>query len=190
MNTENIENDNDIPVTSIIRRLVRNGREQDYELWSRNIASACQEFDGYLGIRIIHPASPSEEHVSIISFNNYQNYQAWLNSEVRNTWLQQVNDLTEGIESTEQITGFDYWLGKETDTGKSWLSELKMTIVAYIAIWPLIYFISPLLRPLMPSHPILASLISTAVLTLMMGYLTLPVATRIFRGWLVKNGNR
>lgn len=185
MTAEQNDLERDLPVTAIIRRHVRKGYEDAFERWSKEIAADCQKFEGYLGTRMIHPADPTEAQVTIISFDSYPNYQAWMRSDVRDKWVQEVKSFTEGSASIEQLSGFDYWLGKEAEQGRSWPPKFKMIIAAYIAIWPLVYFVSPLLPPLMPDQPVVASLLSTAVITLLMGYISLPLVTRILRKWLM-----
>ena len=86
------------PVTSIIRRRVRAGKETDFERWSREIATVCQKFEGYMGTRIIHPAAVSEEHIAIVTFDCYQNYDKWIESDERKKYLLESEDLTEGVE--------------------------------------------------------------------------------------------
>ena len=122
--------------------------------------------------------------MTIISFDNYEHYQAWQSSDERIAWLQKVENLTDGSEATEHVSGFDYWLGEQVAAGQSWPPDFKMVIAAFIAIWPLVYFVPPLLNPILPAEPLLASLVSTAILTLLMGYITLPGVTRILRAWL------
>ncbi len=185
MEIERIDSDRDLPVTAIIRRRVRPGYEAEFELWSKGVAAECQKFAGYLGTRVIHPADPAEAQVTIISFDSYPNYQAWMNSEVRREWTQKVKAITKGSAAIEQFSGLDYWLGTESTQKSSWPPSFKMIVVAYIAIWPLVHFVSPLLQPYLPTNPLLASLISSAVITPLMGYLSLPLVSRIFHKWLV-----
>jgi uncharacterized protein len=171
-------------ITAIVRRRIRSGNEQEFEVWSKDIARACQKYEGFLGIRVIRPDAGSDQHVTIISFDNYENYQAWQSSDERIAWLQKVENLTDGSVSTEHVSGFDYWLGEPVAAARSWPPDYKMVVAAFIAIWPLVYFVPPWLQPILPAEPISASLVSTAILTLLMGYITLPGVTRILRTWL------
>ena len=184
MKADEIKIDREQPITAIIHRRIASGCEKEFEAWAKEIAGVCQKYDGFLGIRVIRPQIQSEEHVTIISFDTYENYQAWHDSAERKTWIAKAEKFTLGSESTEHLTGFDYWLGKQDTARRSWPPDFKMVFAAYIAIWPLVYFVPPFLNPILPSEPLWGSLISTAVLTLLMGYLTLPAVTRIFRRWL------
>ncbi|MGI9292928.1 MAG: hypothetical protein ACR2PS_03015, partial [Pseudomonadales bacterium] len=172
------------PITFIIRRKIRQGRQTDFEKWSQGIAQASQRFEGYLGIRIIYPEKLQKEFVTILSFDSYKNYLAWEKSSERMVWMRQVKDMTVGEETSEFVKGFDYWLGSDDESSRSWPPDFRMILIAFAAIWPLVYFLAPLLVPFLPQNSVLASLASTAIITLLMGYVTLPVITQICRRWL------
>ncbi|MEH6582949.1 MAG: hypothetical protein V7754_13500 [Halioglobus sp.] len=176
----------EVPITSIIRRKVRHGREADYDEWARGIAAACRKFSGYTGIKLIYPEKQGGDYVTIISFKSYDNYVAWENSPERATWLQRAREIMEGEDVREYIHGFDYWLENNCKKGRSWPPDYRMVLIAYVAIWPLVFFVSPAILPHLPDHPLLASLVSTAVITLLMGYVSLPLMTRLARRWILK----
>jgi len=178
--------DGDVPVTSIIRRRVREGHEADFDAWQKGISAACKAFKGYVSIRFIRPEHRGDEYVTIISFDSYKNYLAWENSPERTVWLHRVRDMMEGEETREFIRGFDYWLAHDGTESRSWPPDFRMIVIAFFAIWPLVYFVSPLLAGFMPAQPLLASLLSTAIITALMGYISLPLMTRIARRWFLK----
>lgn len=172
------------PVTSIIRRRIREGCEADYQEWSEGISQACSRFEGHLGTQIVRPVDPRGEYVTIISFDRYENYQAWEESEERSRWLDQVRPLTEGKPSREHIEGLNYWLTPIGEQKRAWPPDFRMVLVAFFAIWPIVHFLRPLLAPYMPTHPLLASISSTAIISLVMGYVSLPLMVKLFRRWL------
>lgn len=172
------------PVTSIIRRRIREGAEQEFERWSEGISRACSRFQGHLGTQLIKPVNPRGEHVTIISFDKYENYRVWEESEERSRWLEQVRPLTEGVPSREHIEGLNYWLLPHGKKARSWPPDYRMVLIAFFAIWPIVHFVRPALAPYMPSHPLLASIASTAIISLIMGYLSLPLMVKLFRRWL------
>ena len=180
------EQNGDMPITSIIRRRVQEGHEANFEEWCRGIDAAANRFSGYQGIKLIYPEHTGDEYVTIINFDSYNHYLAWQNSPERAFWLQKVRKMTEGDVTREFIRGFDYWLGDDNETARSWPPQYRMVLIAYLAIWPLVYFVTPLLGPHMPDNPLLASLLNTAIITLLMGYISLPLIQRIALRWLQK----
>jgi len=176
----------EVPVTSIIRRHVQTGRESDFKEWTQGIDDACRKFPGFKDLNLIYPDEPGGEYITILSFDTFDNYLTWENSPERAFWLQNVRAMTDGEVNRELIRGFGYWLGSDNYKGKSWPPKFRMIVVAYAAIWPLIYFISPLLAHYLPANRLPASLLSTGVITLLMGYFTLPLAQRIMLPWLKK----
>ena len=135
MNIDNeISHDSGGPVTFIIRRRIREGCHADFEEWSRGIAEECKHFEGYLGIRVIYPGNQQEEYVTILSFDEYANFLAWENSPERKSWLKKVGTMTEGETTREIVRGFDYWLGSESESSRSWPPAFRMILLAFVAI--------------------------------------------------------
>ncbi len=172
------------PVTSIIRRHIKEGCEAEFDAWSDSIGRACSQFAGHLGTQRIRPLDPRGEHVTIISFDKYENYQTWEESGERSRLLDRVKPLTEGRPSREQIEGLNHWLLPGTGKARAWPPDFRMVLVAFLAIWPIVHFVRPALAPYLPEHPLLASISATAIISLIMGYLSLPLMVRIFRRWL------
>ncbi len=172
------------PVTSIIRRRIKQGSEAEFDTWSESIARTCSQFAGHLATQRIRPVDPRGEHVTIISFDKYENYQTWEESEERSRLLDRVKPLTEGRPSREYIEGLNHWLLPGTGNARSWPPDFRMVLVAFLAILPIVHFVRPALAPYLPEHPLLASISATAIISLIMGYLSLPLMVRIFRRWL------
>lgn len=171
------------PVTSIIRRRIKEGCEAEFEQWSDGIGQACSRFPGHLGTHRIWPAEARGEHVTIISFDRYEHYRRWEESQERSDWLDKVLPLTEGKAVREHIEGLNYWL-MPAKKGRAWPPDARMVLVAFCAIWPIVHFVRPALAPFMPQQPLLASLASTAIISLIMGYISLPLMVKLFRRWL------
>jgi antibiotic biosynthesis monooxygenase (ABM) superfamily enzyme len=172
------------PVTAIVRSLVLPENFDRYRAATRELSAACSEFPGYGGTRVIEPSNVESEWVTIFSFNSYQNYDRWINSPERGRCLSVLNRLTEGEVSREQISGLDYWTGPAAKKSGSWPPSWRMTGVAFLAIFPLSYFVPNLVRGLFPHQPMLGSVLAIVAVTVLMSYISLPLMVRIFRRWL------
>lgn len=183
MNAEKgiIKTDMDATVTAVIKRKIKTGRGDEFVNWSRQITAVCKTFDGYVSTKMIEPPNPEGDYVTIITFDSYPHYQAWEESKQRNELLAKMEDVIDGEVSREQIVGLPFFLGKRE---KLWPPNWRMVLVAYLAIWPLVHFLPPLINPLLPEQPLLQSLLSTAIVTVLMGYVSLPLMQFLYRKWI------
>ena len=174
------------PVTQIVRRTVKPGRETEYEQWVKDTTEDLKTFPGYLDITMIKPSGPKKEYVLIIRFDNYENIDKWEKSEIRNKWMDRAKDLTEQVSSTK-VTGLEYWFPLPEIPKSAVPPRYKMAMVTALAIYPLSILINNVYNFLsLPSNPYLRTLIITVNLVALMTYFIMPKMTSIFRSWLFK----
>jgi antibiotic biosynthesis monooxygenase (ABM) superfamily enzyme len=171
-------------ITSIVRLRVQLGQEKEFRALIQRISAICATFPGHQGTRIIEPANPEAERVTIFSFDSYENFLAWESSPQRKSCLEKLNELVEGEVLREQISGLDYWIAPGEKASATWPPSWRMTTIAFLAILPLALSIPPFFRPLIPNMPILGSILAIAAVTIVMSYISLPLMVRIFRSWL------
>ncbi len=85
---------NEEPVTVIISRRIKPGRERDFEAWLGCITQESHNFPGYLGANVIRPSNRKQpEFVTIFRFDSYTNLARWENSSVRHEWLKRADEM-------------------------------------------------------------------------------------------------
>ena len=171
-------------VTAIVRARVRPENAAHYREATQIISSECSRFPGYCGTRIVEPKNADSDWVTIFSFDNYDDYECWISSDTRARCLSRLDDLVDGQISREQIHGLHYWFEPGSASGSSWPPSWRMTLVAFIAIFPLSFFLAPFVRSLMPAYPLLGSVLGIAAVTCAMSYVSLPLTVHLFRRWL------
>lgn len=180
-------NDEQKPVTTVISRLVKAGKENDYEAWAAGISEACATFKGYMGTDILRPNDHAHsEYVTIFRFDTYDNLRTWEISDAAQAWIDKLPPLI-ARENIQQITGLDFWF---TQQQAQQPSVFKMSIVTWVGLAPLVLIVPPLMEPFfrwLPT-PVFITL-STGVTVFMMSYWVLPLATRVFRNWLYPQAN-
>ena len=67
-------------VTAIVRSRVLCENFDLYRTATQELSNAFSLFLDYGGTRFIEPADVEAEWVTIFSFNNYENYDRWINS--------------------------------------------------------------------------------------------------------------
>jgi uncharacterized protein len=70
-------------VTSIIRHTVKDGHQDNYEKWLREIVPAASKFPGHRGVNVIRPAAGGTNYAVVLHFNSIDNLRAWLDSAER-----------------------------------------------------------------------------------------------------------
>jgi antibiotic biosynthesis monooxygenase (ABM) superfamily enzyme len=172
------------PVTAIVRARVRTEAVARFQEITRTISRHCQAFPGYQGTRVIEPADPTAERVTIFSFDSYDNYRRWELSAERRRCLAALDEVVEAPPRREQISGLSYWFDGPRRQGAGWPPSWRMTAVAFLAILPLSWFIPPAVRLLLPQHPALAGILAIAAVTVVMSYVSLPLMAFLLRRWL------
>ncbi len=175
-----------IPVTTVIARHARAGREDEYEHWLEGIIDASSAFDGHQGVTVLRPPPGGREYVLVVRWRDFESSRRWVNSDVRAGWLARLEPLAEEARVEEQC-GLETWftLRPGQSGGPPAPPRYKMALVTFLAIYPLIlgltYSLFPLLAPLpTPLRPLIVS----AILVPLMTWLVMPRMTRVFWRWL------
>ncbi|MEP0970200.1 antibiotic biosynthesis monooxygenase [Leptolyngbya sp. SLC-A1] len=173
-------------VTAIISHLIRTGREQGYEEWLHGIAIAAHQFKGHLGVSVIRPGDHAHpEYVAIVKFDHYDNLKAWLESSVRQEWLERLQPLIEKPETIQTLTGLETWFMLPNKPMKAPPPRYKMAIVTWLGVFFTISILNRLLVPLLAELPaLLRTLLVTGLTVALLTYVIMPRLTQLFRRWL------
>lgn len=173
-------------VTAIISHLIRPGREPGYEEWLHGIATAAHQFKGHLGVSVIRPCDPTHpEYVAILRFDHYNNLKTWLESSVRQEWLERLQPLIEKPETIQTLTGLETWFTLPNKPMKAPPPRYKMAIVTWLGVFFTISILNRLLVPLLVGLPVLLrTLLVTGLTVALLTYVIMPRLTQLFRKWL------
>src|SRR5690348_4836238 len=105
------------PITLVISEVVEPDRIQDYEVWTKGINQAAQQFDGFLGVDIIRPRDHAyPEYVVIVKFDSYVHSRTWLTSSVYHTWMEKSRDLVSRRSLQQLPSGLELWFSLPKNT--------------------------------------------------------------------------
>ena len=174
------------PVTAVIRRCVKRGREEEFENWLKGVGNDALNFPGHLGSNIIRPSRKSRpEYIIIFRFDTYDNLMSWETSEIRRSWVEKVQPLVTGETKIQHVTGLEYWFTLPDQPESLPPPRLKMAFVTWLALFPLVLAIPPLLVLVLSDlYEVFRIMIIAAVMVLLMTYAVMPVMTRLFASWL------
>ncbi len=178
------------PVTVIIRRRVRLGREAEYEAWLQRLQAEARVLPGYLGVTTQRPANNGpREYVSAVRFDSLRSLQAFEVSEMRARHLAEVAPLVEGDAVWERLTGLEFWFSAPPGTVVPQPSRPRMALVMIVVVFTLVLLIGSAVNTAFAALPFetpypLRLLVTIAIEVALMTYLLMPVLTRRLARWI------
>lgn len=180
----------DAPVTVVITRRVRPGREADYEAWLRRLQQEARGLSGYLGVTTQRPdAAGPREYVSVIRFDSLANLQAFERSELRRRHLAEVAGMVEGDAVWQRLTGLEFWFTPPPGTVVPQPSRGRMALLMIAVVFVLVLSIGTLVGraaavlPVPVPYP-LRLLVTIVLEVLLMTYWLMPRLTRHLARWI------
>lgn len=173
------------PLTVVVTWQVRQGREQEFEAWRRDISAAARRFPGHLGSEVIPPCAKPGEYVVLFRFDTYEHLRAWQESAVHGELLQKADSFRESAPSYRTGSGLEYWFSPPgvAQSPPRW----KMALVTVLGVWPVSILVSWLLMPLIGRQPPVWQALFMAVgIVLILTWVVMPLLVRIFKPWLNK----
>ncbi len=173
------------PVTAVIVRTVKPGKEAAFEAWTKEIADAHVQFGGYQGATVIRPRAPgSSEYLVLVRFENCEALTRWHASPEFKVLIEKSKALADIREHGVQ-TGMETWFSLPGQTMPAPPPRYKMAITAFLAIFPLVIAVAYGLGwALVPLPLPVQILIQSAILTPLMTWLSMPLLTRLLWSWL------
>jgi antibiotic biosynthesis monooxygenase (ABM) superfamily enzyme len=172
------------PVTVVVRRRARPGREAELEAWLRDVIAATKSFPGYEGSTVLRPRGPSQpEYVLVFRFASSEHLRGWQTSEVRAAHLARAEAFTDEVEVVAQhgLEPFFDLPAHRAAPPPRW----KMAVLTWVGLYPLVVLIGEGTRPLVAELPFALSAVpQTMASVALMAWLVMPMLTRVASGWL------
>ena len=173
------------PVSLVVRRRVRPGHEAPFEALISELIRLLGGWPGHLGTGVIRPLPPATEYLMVVRWDDARRAAAWEASAQRQEWLAKLEPHIQGEARIEAQPGLEFWF---TPPGSPTLAQphrWKMVLVTVLGLYPTSLSVSALLGPLLAELPLAVRVFAQALLIVpLMTYAVMPLATRVFRGWL------
>lgn len=175
-------------VTLVVRHRVRHGQEHAYEDWLRRIVAVASQSAGHLGVDVVRGTSGGLPlFTCVLRFSCPERLRSWLDSDRRHQLVEEVKPLLADGDRTEVSTHNDFWFVPVDDEQQS--PRWKQACLTFVVILPLSLLIPQLWQPLFARQPVLGTYLASNVLitlsiVLLVVYLFMPMATRLFASWL------
>lgn len=173
-------------MTAVIYHLVKPGREQAYEQWLHDISAVAQQFAGHAGVSFVRPADLSHpEYTIILKFDCSQHLKAWMDSPIRQQWMDKVKPLVQKDQSVQVLTGLETWFTLPGKLVQQPPKRYKMAILTTLGVFAVAQILGLVVAPALTSlDPLLRSFLLTAVTVFILTYVVMPRITRLFYRWL------
>ena len=173
-------------VTAVITHRVKSGRAEGYETWIKGISADARQFDGHLGVNILRPQpDASSDYVIVLQFDSCPHLNAWMNSDIRKSWIERVQPLIQEQESVQVLTGLEGWFQLPKQPAARMPKRYRQAILIWVAVMIVAVFVQPAIAPLLQYLPwLLRVSVSVAVTVILLSYVIMPRLTRWFKGWL------
>ena len=183
--------DTDDPVTLVITRCVRPGRETAYEAWLTKLQSDVRKQQpGYLGVMTLRPGSSvSREYVSAVRFDSLATLRAFEASDMFSRALRDVAELVEAPAEWQRVTGFELWFQPPPGTVALQPSRGRMAVLMTVIVFVLVLTIGMAITAVTTRsssslpYPV-RLLVTVAIQVTIMTYWLMPYLTRRLAGWI------
>lgn len=184
------------PVTVVVTRRARAGREAELEAWLHDVIGVTSRFAGYQGSTVLRPEPGSRgAHVLVFRFASFEDLRGWQTSEARREWLAKAADFTEEVEVRMQEglePFFDLPSRRQLGSslgGSAPPPRWKMAVLTWVGLYPLVVGIGHASSPLLGELPFaLAAAPQTMLSVALMAWLVMPRVTRLASRWLYPTG--
>jgi uncharacterized protein len=185
MTQEILDSDRQL-VTAVISHLVKPGQEQAYEQWLHDISGVAQQFTGHAGVDFVRPADASHpEYAIILKFDCYQHLKAWIDSPIRERWIEKVAPLVQSEQNVQVLTGLETWFTLPGKLVQQPPKRYKMVVLSALAVFIIAQGSGLVLAPALTSlYPLLRAFVLTVFNVWILTYIVMPRVTRLFYRWL------
>jgi uncharacterized protein len=178
------------PVTAVVTRRVKPGREGDYEAWLARLQADARGLSGYLGVTTQRPTPGGpREYVSVMRFDSLASLRAFEQSELRGRHRAEVQNLVEADPVWQQMSGLEFWFTPPPGTVVAQPSRPRMAVLMIAVVFSLVMLIGSGVNALAGLLPFalpypLRLLLTITLEVLLMTYWLMPQLTRRLAHWI------
>lgn len=170
--------------SSVFAYRVRQEKRGEFQEWRRRILAAAKTFEGFLGTESFDTLEGGEpEFIVVVRFDSRPHLDAWLGSDVRAKFMDEVAEFIHAVRLRRIGSGFEGWfdISSESRPPARW----RQAMVILSALFPVILSIRAFMAPIFQVLPMpVAFLILLTVDMAFLTYVVMPRYSRLMRFWL------
>ncbi|WP_213881529.1 antibiotic biosynthesis monooxygenase [Pseudomonas sp. dw_358] len=174
-------------VTLVIKHRIKAGAESRYEAWLKRTVNMAQGFPGHLGVDVIGGREAGlQTFTSVLRFGSVELLQHWMDSVERHELVAEATPMLADGDQTQMHPLNEFWFTPAADAQPP---RWKQAFVTLCVILPLTSLLPIFYGPLFKAVPWLggympSTVVVTLTIVLLVVYLLMPLATRLFAPWL------
>ena len=176
-------------VTLVVKHRIKPGHEADYEAWLRRIVRIAGERPGHLGVDVVRTRQGGLAlFTCVLRYRSTDDLERWLDSPQRKALIDEAAPMLADGDQTEIGAANEFWFTPLADSAAK-PPRWKQAVVTLCVILPLTLLVPIVWGPVLRLHPLLSNyVVSTFLVTVtivvLVVYLLMPAATRLFAPWL------
>jgi uncharacterized protein len=174
------------PITVVVRRRVKPGREAEFETAMREFIGFALASPGHLDIHVLRPAgTPPADYTVVDKFATAEARRAFKESSDYQKWMQRLRALTDGDPQIEEMGGLAGWFTLPERPNTKPPTKIKMAFVTFLGVYPLATALPRVFGDLLSGwHPLLLNIVVNAAVVGLLTWVVMPLLTRLFARWL------
>lgn len=180
------------PVTTMVSRRIRPGREADYEMWLKRAAKVARTFPGHQGVTFLGPQGPPPvQYLAIFTFDSSFHLQRWMASSERAALLKELAPMALDDGEIASLTGLEAWFVLPDRAVNQAPPRWKMALLTAAGVWPLLSLVTYLSAPVAGGWPVPLRIGASLLLGIpIMTWVVMPALTRLCFRWLYPEPRR
>lgn len=176
-------------VTLVVKHRIKAGAEHNYEAWLRRIVGVAKAYEGHLGVDVLRGNSGGlKTFTSVLRFCSTAHVQHWLDSADRQALIREAAPMLADGDTTEVNVANEFWFQPASENAVP-PPRWKQAVVSLCVILPLTLMVPIIWGPVLRLNAFLSGyFVSTFLVTItivvLVVYLMMPAATRLFAPWL------
>jgi hypothetical protein len=173
------------PVTVLILRTVRAGREAAFEGAVRGWIQTALTFPGYLGVHMLRPPPGGHEYGAVVKFATRGAWIEFSACSAYRAFLTDIRDYLEEDARIETVTGLESWFTPAGFPVTLAPPPWKMALVTWFGVNLTAVVLTFVLSPLTADWPwVLAFVVFNAGVVAGLTWVVMPALSRLLRPWL------
>jgi antibiotic biosynthesis monooxygenase (ABM) superfamily enzyme len=180
----------DKSVTVVVRRRTKPGCELPFEEAMRCFIGFALSAPGNRGIQVLRSDEGNPREYTIADrFADAPARRAFTGTGAYRDWMTRLREFTEDDPHLGEMEGLAGWFTLPDKPARRPPPKLKMALLAFLGIYPLILFLPSIISSLLPAwHPLLRDAVFTGLIVALLTWVVMPALTKLLRGWLWKDG--
>ena len=175
----------DAPVTVVVHRRVRAGKQAEYEEMMRGFVQFALTAPGFRGLSVLRPSEGGRDYTVVDRFADTAARREFRSSPLYAGWMRRLGALTEGDPRIDELTGLEAWFPPAGPAALRNPRKVKLALATFCGVFPTTMALNLVLGPTLSKLPfLLASVTFNAGVVAALTWLVMPFVTRVLRRWL------